>query len=185
MFSIRAVFMFPVALTFQSGLGKSPLESGNRFHYAGCPFLSAPFYSARIRHRIGSLYTPILGLLHLQDLPALLTLAYLLPFLAQYRATTLFTEPPFYWCWASFHRREFLRIGLQKSLKKDAEASKRHAYHVAAADWVWSAFLGTILYQNLRDGPQSHQNGHRHRLDRPNRWCCVMIAGPFLPPSIA
>ncbi|GAA0224842.1 MFS transporter [Marinomonas primoryensis] len=156
MFSSWSGFMFSVALTFQSGLGKSPLESGNAFIMLGLSFFIGSLYSARISDRIGKLNTLFLGCA--LQMPALLTLAWTFyHFWPNIGVTTLLPTTFFIGVGQAFIVGSFFRIGLSEVSKKDAGASSAMLTTVQQAAFGFgSALLGTILYQTF-EMTQSHQ----------------------------
>lgn len=156
MFASWSGFMFSVALTLQSGLGKSPLESGNAFIMLGMSYFVGSLFSAKISNRIGKLNTLFLGCA--LQMPALLGLAWTFyHFWPNIGIITLIPTTLFIGVGQSFIVGSFFRIGLSEVASKDAGAGSAMLTTVQqAAFGLGSALLGTIVYQTF-DITQSHQ----------------------------
>ncbi|QUX97269.1 MFS transporter [Marinomonas sp. CT5] len=156
MFASWSGFMFSVALTFQSGLGKSPLESGNAFIMLGMSYFVGSLLTAKISNRIGKLNTLFLGCA--LQIPGLLGLAWTFyHFWPNIGITTLLPTTLFIGLGQSFIVGSFFRIGLSEVASKDAGAGSAMLTTIQqAAFGLGSALLGSIAYQTF-DITQSHK----------------------------
>lgn len=149
-FSCWSGFMFSVALTLQSGLGHTPIESGNAFIVLGISYFFGSLYSAKISARIGKLNTLLLGCAI--QMPGLLLLIW--TFYHVWPDVTILSMVPstiFMGVGQSFIVGSFFRIGLSEVPQKDAGAGSAILTTVQqAAFGLGSALLGSIGYQVLQ-----------------------------------
>lgn len=146
-FSCWSGYMFSVALTLQSGLGFSPVQSGNVFIGMGVVFFSGSLLSARISAYFGRFTTLMLG--------CFITMAGVFGLILSFRyywpdisALALLPSIAVLGFGQSLLIGSFFRIGLSDVPSKDAGAGSAMLTTVQqAAFGLGSALLGGILYQ--------------------------------------
>jgi len=149
-FSCWSGFMFAVALTLQSGLGMTPLQSGNAFIVLGAAYFLGSMYSTPIVEKLGKLRTLLTG--------CTLQMAGLLVLMATFQmgwpnvgAMTLIPATALIGLGQSFIVSCFYRIGLSDVPKDHAGAGSALLSTVQqAAFGLGPMLLGSVYSQVLQ-----------------------------------